>query len=93
MRYVHVFGELDLSCVRDLETNLELAASSPPPVALDLSACRYIDSTIIGALLRCFKRWDHRFTIVLPRSHPLRRTFAVAGVDGVLPIVGEPGEI
>jgi anti-anti-sigma factor len=84
--YVRVLGELDLSAAAELEASLGLVAESCGLLRLDLTACRYFDSTIIGVMIRALKRWKERFAIIIPPEHLMRRTLSVAGVLATLPI-------
>lgn len=83
---IRIIGEADLSTVPDLEAALERAAAEAESIVLDLSACRYFDSSVIEILVRAAKRWNDRFTIVIPSDSRLRRILAMCDLDDVLPV-------
>jgi anti-anti-sigma factor len=83
---LHAFGELDLSNAAELESALNEMAESADPLVLDLSACRYLDSTVISVLVRSVKRWDGNFAIVVPENNSTRRVFRIVGLEDILPI-------
>lgn len=87
--YLRVLGELDLSVAVNIDNALTQMSMTVGETALDLSACTYIDSTIIAVMIRAHRRLEGRFVIILPVGHPIRRTLAIAGVVDRLPIRSE----
>lgn len=85
---VHVFGDLDLSVSDEFElTVLTLAAQRHvPAVIVDLTGCNYLDSSILNATVRIFRRLNDRFAVVVPYGNPTRRIFSVVRLDRVLPM-------
>lgn len=79
-------GELDLAVAPDLDAMLQDMAARGEPIILDLSACRYLDSTILTVLIRATKRWNERFAIVIPPEHRCWRMLKIAGLEEMLPI-------
>jgi anti-anti-sigma factor len=86
VQVIRVVGEADLSTAPELRAMLEGVGSSRASVILDLSACRYFDSTVISVLVRAMSAWGERFAIAIPENSPLRRILAICDLDGVLPI-------
>jgi anti-anti-sigma factor len=86
VKVLHVLGEVDLSGAPELEASLERLAESAEAIVLDLSACRYFDSTTIRILIRGVKRWGERFAIAIPDDCPTRRILRACNLENVLPI-------
>jgi anti-anti-sigma factor len=83
---LHAFGELDLSMTSDLESALESISEGASALVLDLTACNYLDSTVIAVIVRSVKKWDGRIAIVVPEDSVVRRVFRVVELEHVLPI-------
>jgi anti-anti-sigma factor len=84
---VHVFGEVDLACVDQLQAAVEEAAQGPGTVVVDLAPCRYIDSSTLTLLVRLSHTYAGRFLIVVPPEGMVRRVFAITSLVDKLPIV------
>ena len=82
---IALFGEIDLADVERLEHELRVAeASDAPSIVLDLSGLRFIDSSVVQAVLRAFHRCGGRLTLLRgPRS--VHRVFELTALDRVLP--------
>lgn len=66
---LHVFGDADIATASELETSINEIDSSLPLV-IDLTECRFIDTTAISVLIRSFKRLGNKFRVVVtPKSH------------------------
>ena len=85
---VHAFGDLDISCADELESMLVALSSQDhaPAVAVDLSACHYLDSTILTVFVRAARALDERFAIVIPTGNPVRRIMRIVALDQVVHI-------
>jgi anti-anti-sigma factor len=74
---VALIGEHDVGHYDSLKTVLERAAIRAPNVIVDLSECRFIDSTTISLLLhasRVITRYSGGFAVVVPaRPGPVSR--------------------
>lgn len=83
---ISVEGELDLASSPQLEA---LIAESDPAalLVLDLSGCRYIDSSALTVLVRAYKKRTDRFTVVVPLAARIRRLFALTKLDDVITVV------
>ncbi len=84
---VRLCGEHDIATSADLQTALCPIFGS---VLIDLSACDFIDSTIISTLIVDFRRRQregHRLDLLVPREKAaIGRTLAVSGVDALLTV-------
>ena len=77
---LRVIGDIDIFTTPDFTTALEQAIGSPR-VVIDLSECRYIDSTGISALLRFQEQSRGKCRLVLGAQDMIRRILQVARVD------------
>jgi anti-anti-sigma factor len=84
---VRLRGEHDLATSREL---IDALAPLYGDVLVDLSACEFIDSTIIAALLasaRDREREGQRLELLVPAENGvIVRTLEIAGVSGLLTI-------
>ncbi len=89
LEVLHVFGDLDLACAQELESMLvELSSQEhEPAVAANLTACNYLDSTILTVFVRASKELGPRFTLVVPQNSPIRRILRIVGLEKILQIV------
>jgi anti-anti-sigma factor len=86
-------GELDAFVAPDLELAFE-AASDDSPILVDLTSVSFMDSTVLGLLVREVRDVDARggeIRIVLPGG-TARRIFEITTLDRVLPIAGSRNE-
>jgi anti-sigma B factor antagonist len=80
-------GELDAFVGPDMTAAFDEAITAPRIVA-DLSAVSFMDSTILGLLVRAVREVDARggqIRVVLPRG-TARRIFELTTLDRVLPV-------
>lgn len=88
VRVVRVRGEVDLSWSQRLRKTILDALASTRPVAVDLSAVTYIDSSGIAALVEGFQNArgkGQRFSLVAV-SKPVHAVLELARLDRVFPI-------
>jgi anti-sigma B factor antagonist len=86
---VSFHGELDASAAPDLRDRiLAIAAAPGGRLMIDLSACTFIDSLGIAALVEAGAVMHRRGRVVaiVCRAPQVRRTLALTGVDGQIPI-------
>jgi anti-anti-sigma factor len=84
---ISLAGELDISNVTTVESNLESIISSSPKVSFDLSALTFMDSSGIAMLLRAAERAD---TVALRRpSETIKRVIRATGLTDVFEIVDD----
>jgi anti-anti-sigma factor len=84
---VRASGELDAFAAPDVESAFA-AARSAPRVLADLGAVSFMDSTVLGLLVRTARELDAAgtsFRIVLPAG-AARRIFEITALDRVLPV-------
>jgi anti-sigma B factor antagonist len=88
---VSLAGELDLSTIPRMESQLFEQLRSHPGVVLDLSRLSFIDSSGIGLLIKAFRSVDGEgklHTVIAPGSQ-VERVFRLAGIDRALPLFVE----
>lgn len=83
---ISVVGEIDFASALELENALNALGHIAPAFGLDMSACRYMDSSIIAVLVRVNRRFSKAFSIVIPEGHKARQILRIVGLDSVLPI-------
>jgi anti-anti-sigma factor len=92
---VRLCGEHDLATGPDIREALKPIHGD---VLVDLSACEFIDSTVIGVLLadaNARKAQGHRLELLVPADNRnIHRTLHVSGVAKLLAIraIADPGE-
>jgi len=73
-----VSGELDLTSSADFERSLaEVAARQTSAIVIDFTECRYIDSTVIGAIVRTKRAMNGRFALVAPKGSTVLRILEI----------------
>jgi anti-sigma B factor antagonist len=85
-------GELDAYAAPDLSAELQLIRDRQR-VVVDLSRVSFMDSTVLGLLVRATRELSEgeaRVRIVLPAG-PARRIFEITALDSVLPIAETRG--
>lgn len=85
-RCVTVRGDVDLSNARDLSATMDAAAEGGA-IAVDLSACTYLDSTGLSVFVKHERRHRGQLVIVAPKAHPSLRLFEITGLALTLTIV------
>lgn len=83
---ISVHGEVDLASSPELETLI--GATDPRALlVLDLSACTYLDSSVLSVFVRAYKARSERLSVVVPPGARIRRLFALTKLDEVLTVV------
>jgi anti-anti-sigma factor len=87
---VSLVGEHDLADYEPLQQTLELAASRRRHVIIDLSACEFIDSTVISLLLHAQGEVvsdGGRFAVVIPPGPgAVRRVAELMQLESLFPV-------
>lgn len=85
---MHVRGDLDIAHAAQLDETLTMLRSQPhaPAVILDLTACTYIDSSILSVLVQTHQAAADRFAIVVPEGNRIRKLLKIASLDTVLTV-------
>ncbi len=88
---LHVSGEVDLSWSQQLRKAVLEALATGAPVAVDLSAVEYIDSSGIAALVEGFQlaRGKKQVFSLLKISKPVLSVLKLARLDRVFVLVDE----
>jgi anti-anti-sigma factor len=82
--FVRVTGELDLANHRELAAELRHLADKGKPIVVDLTDCKFIDSSGIQALL-AGNEHAKTFAVVAPEGQ-VRQVFELAGLIEALSI-------
>jgi anti-anti-sigma factor len=83
---VVLHGEHDMATTTEISIALAVAAGCPS-ILVDVSDCTFIDSTVIGVMLRAAVDARGRagvLEVVVPRDSSARRGLEIAGVDHLL---------
>jgi len=91
---VRVRGEVDLSWSQEVRRAILDALASGHPVAVDLSAVDYIDSSGIAALVEGLQRARERRQpfVLVAVSAPVRAVLELARLDGVFTLAASADE-
>jgi len=84
-------GELDLSTIPRIESQLLEQVRSHSGVVVDLTRLSFIDSSGIGLLIKAFRAVDgggKLHTVITPGSQ-VERVFQISGIDRALPLFVE----
>ncbi len=87
---LHLVGELDISAAGEFQVCVDQIYELGQPMVLDMSACHYIDSTILTVLVRAAKQFRERVSIIVPGGAKIRRILALTRLDEVLPLDESP---
>ena len=93
---ITVFGEIDLSTVASVDWRIRslLSEAGKGHFLIDLRGVTFMDSTgwrLLLSLPRDARTGDFRLTVVRPPP-AVYRAIQIAGLDRVLPFVGDPAE-
>ena len=80
-----VDGQFDLASVNSVAAPAEESILTARPIAFDLSACTFIDSSAMRFLLQVARLPDVPMAIVVGKS-PIRRAFAVMPMNEGVPV-------
>jgi anti-anti-sigma factor len=90
---VKLCGEHDLATAADVRRALEPIDGS---VLVDLADCQFIDSSVIGVLLRdsqARRRAGHGLELLVPEDNAtITRTLTVIGVPDMIPVHSRPAK-
>jgi anti-sigma B factor antagonist len=83
---VHVEGELDMATVRELEDAIS-SSGSAPRLVVDLTACTFVDSAGVRALVSAAGDRPADRELALVATDPgILRVLQITGVDTVIPV-------
>ena len=87
---ISILGDVDFTNVASLENALEsLAAQSV--VIVSLQDATFIDSSVLGALVRRHRKGAGALVVLLPRESPLNRIFEITDLHALLDIEPDLG--
>jgi|SRR5579862_762066 len=82
---VHVFDEIDIDNSKDLEAEI-MGTDARQFIVIELSDCRYMDSSGITVLMRAYRHFGERLRIVVGLRSNVGRVISMLGLHGVLPL-------
>jgi len=82
---LHVFGDADIATSPQLETSIAEIDSSLPLI-VDLSECRFIDTTAISVLIRSFKRLGNKFRVVVASKSHIERVLEITHLAAIMSV-------
>lgn len=82
---LQLVGEHDLSTAPTVEAAFERAAQSGTTVVADFSEASFIDSTVIGTLVRSLERGEN-LLLVVPRPGAVSRVLELTGLSTRIPV-------
>jgi anti-anti-sigma factor len=86
-QYLHVFGDVDLGNVRELEAALAIPMEAGRRLVIDLTQCAYIDCSVLTVLVRTYAKMGRRLCIVTGGAGVVTLLLEVTGLGRSLPIV------
>lgn len=88
---VTVRGELDVYSSPEFVDVLR-GAGEAERLIVDFTECRYIDSSVISALIRARKELKGEMRLVIGDGSNVRRVIAMTHVDTIIPVVSTAAE-
>jgi len=79
-------GEHDISTHALLRGELERVREAGGPLVVDLSRARFVDSTVIGALVLAWQQGGGNFALVAPTNYEGTRLVELIGIGSVIPV-------
>jgi anti-sigma B factor antagonist len=89
-RIVRVHGEVDIYSAPKLETAIAAAGDgAPESLIVDLTDCRYLDSSALRVLVNTRNSLAARMFVVVDGASFVRRLFQIAGLEQHLHVVSD----
>ena len=84
-------GEVDTYLLHRLEDELARLQERPAPLVVSFEQTTFVDSTILGALIRAAREAEARGKLVLfflpaGTAYEVHRIFAITGLDSILAV-------
>ena len=80
-----MFGDADIATAPELEASINEVVTLLPLI-VNLSECRFIDTTAISVLIRSYKRLGNSFRIIVtPQSH-VERVLKITHLPAIMSI-------
>ena len=86
---LHVFGDVDLSTVGELKAAIDEIDEDGNSVLINLSKCRYFDSSGLAALIRARTILGTRLTLLVDPKSQISRVMSIVGFDTLFNVVTE----
>jgi anti-anti-sigma factor len=86
---LHVFGDVDMSTVGELNEAIDEIATEGDSLLINLLKCRYFDSSGLAALLQARKVLGARLTILVDPKSQISRVMHLVGFDTLFNVVTE----
>jgi anti-anti-sigma factor len=81
---LHVFGEVDLCEAAEFSAAIDAVAAAGFPVLVNLTECRYIDSSGLGVLARATKRFGTHLKLLVAANSQIARVIGITQLDRVI---------
>jgi len=82
--FVHVYGDVDLANVAELERSFNGPHSLETRLFADLTNCRYMDSTGLAVLVRAKKNFGDKFSVAVEPGGNLERLLQLTSLYTIL---------
>lgn len=82
---LHVFGEVALSEASKFAAAMDQAAADGETVSVNLTKCRYIDSSGLTELVRANERFRTQLRLLIGAKSQIRRIFELTKLDSLIP--------
>jgi len=86
---LHVFGDVDVTTAPSLASAIDDAVNGMPSIVVNLTKCRYLDSSGLTVLVRQRKRLGGRLRVLVRPASSVSRVLQIAGLDRALAVVTE----
>jgi anti-sigma B factor antagonist len=86
---LHVFGDVDMSTVGELNEAIDEITADVKSLLIDLSKCRYFDSSGLAAAVRARKALGGRLTILVDPRSQIYRVMHLVGFEKLFNVVTE----
>jgi anti-anti-sigma factor len=90
---LHVFGDADLCEAEDFAAAIDQAAADGDPVLVNLTKCRYIDSSGLSVLIRASKRYGTQLRLLIAEDSIIARIVRLTSLDGIIPTSFEDASV
>ena len=85
-------GEHDISTQSLLRGQLDRVREAGGPIVVDLSRAKFIDSTVIGALVLAWQEGGGDFALVAPTNYAGTRLVELIGIGRAIPVYPTRGD-
>jgi anti-anti-sigma factor len=82
---LHAFGEVDMCEAAEFSAAIDDAAADGYPVLVNLTECRYMDSSGLEVLARAKKRFGTQLRLLVAPNSQIARVLGITQLDHVIP--------